>query len=129
MHERSRRGKFLVSDEDTREAERAFQQRSKRSRAMDKAFRAPIARDLETWKNNQRGLDFPGVDTPRDDPQHGVADFPTPTGRAKLAQGRGDVAVDMEPANDEPPLGDIGMMPDDQFDDLKIGLDLDLDTL
>jgi hypothetical protein len=35
----------------------------------DNAKRAPVTTDLELWKDNKGRLDFPGVDTPSDDPE------------------------------------------------------------
>jgi len=43
--------------------------RSQEAARADKAKRAPVTTDFDKWKNNKSGLDFPGVDTPSDDPK------------------------------------------------------------
>jgi len=43
--------------------------RSQNAAIADKSKRAPVTTDLERWKENKGELDFPGVDTPSDDPQ------------------------------------------------------------
>lgn len=37
--------------------------------AADKGHRAPITTDFDEWQANKSRLDFPGVDTPTDDPE------------------------------------------------------------
>jgi hypothetical protein len=63
-----------ISDKDTAEAR--FQSslnrgigRSQNAAVADKGKRAPVTTDVERWKDNKGELDFPGVDTPTDDPQ------------------------------------------------------------
>lgn len=70
----TRRGDYLVKREHLREAREAFEKRSEGSQARDLLSRAPIEPDLEEWKDNQRGFDFPGVDTPTDRPRRAVLD-------------------------------------------------------
>jgi len=43
--------------------------RTQEAAAADKGHRAPITTDLEEWRANKSRLDFPGVDTPTDDPE------------------------------------------------------------
>jgi hypothetical protein len=43
--------------------------RSQEAAAADKGKRAPVTTDYERWKDNKGELDFPGVDTPTNDPQ------------------------------------------------------------
>ena len=43
--------------------------RSQEAAAADKGKRAPVTTDYERWKKNKGELDFPGVDTPTDDPK------------------------------------------------------------
>lgn len=78
-----RRGDFTVLESDLEAAEDAFSERSKGSRKRDKATRAPIAPDFETWKRHQRGLDYPGVDTPTDRPRQSFHDAPLPGDTAR----------------------------------------------
>lgn len=43
--------------------------RSQNAAIADKSKRAPVTTDFDRWKENKGELDFPGVDTPSDDPQ------------------------------------------------------------
>jgi hypothetical protein len=70
-----------------RKAREAFNKRSRGSRARDRMSRAPIETDYEVWVDNQRGLDFPGVDTPRDDPRQAFLD-------ARFGEGGDDAVLD-----------------------------------
>lgn len=76
-------GDFTVTERDMEAAERVYSKRSKGSRSRDSSFRAPIASDLESWKEDPRGLDFPGVDTPTGRPRHAAYDSPLPGDTAK----------------------------------------------
>ena len=63
-----------IGDKDTAEARfdssiRKGIGRSQNAAIADKAKRAPVTTDVERWKENKGELDFPGVDTPTDDPQ------------------------------------------------------------
>lgn len=72
---KERRGDFLVPNEDIEAAEAVFTERSPRSQAIDRAHRAPITTDIETYRRSGgRGVDFPGVDTPTEDPKASVLD-------------------------------------------------------
>jgi len=62
-----------IGDKDTAEARfdssiRKGIGRSQNAAIADKAKRAPVTTDVERWKENKGELDFPGVDTPTDDP-------------------------------------------------------------
>jgi hypothetical protein len=66
--------KTEISDKDTAAAR--FQSslnrgigRSQNAAIADKGKRAPVTTDVERWKENKGELDFPGVDTPTDDPK------------------------------------------------------------
>lgn len=80
-----RKGDYVVPEADVNRAERAFAERSPRSRRVDKKFRAPIVTSYGYWSRHQRGTDYPGVDTPTDDPEMAVTDQPGPRGRARMA--------------------------------------------
>jgi hypothetical protein len=74
-----RKGDFRVPQDDLERAEDAFQERNEYSKGFDKALRAPITTNVEVYENvNGRGLDFPGVDTPTEDPRQGLLDAPFP---------------------------------------------------
>jgi len=63
-------GDFMVgfADQDKARARNDARSRSKEAVRQDDRKRAPITTDLERWKNNKSGLDFPGVDTPTQNP-------------------------------------------------------------
>jgi hypothetical protein len=91
--DRRRMGDFYVSERALEEAREAFQERSPRSRKGDKALRGPIASDFETWEENQRAMDFPGIDTPTQHPDHGAMDQPLPSGGRSREQEMADVIL------------------------------------
>jgi len=64
-------GEFRVEagDQDKARARNDTFSRSKEAIRQDDQKRAPITTDVERWKNNKSGLDFPGVDTPTQDPK------------------------------------------------------------
>jgi len=69
-------GEFVTEVTDHDKAETKFSTsrnrgigRSQNAAIADKGKRAPVTTDFERWKNNKGELDFPGVDTPTDDPQ------------------------------------------------------------
>lgn len=43
--------------------------RSQNAAIADKSKRAPVTTDYDRWKNNKGELDYPGADTPTEDPQ------------------------------------------------------------
>lgn len=103
-----RKGDFLVPVEDLEEAERVFHERSERSRAMDKALRAGISTSARTYaKLKGRGVDYPGVDTPEEEPRRSLNDPVTPGQKARLAQGKSlDLIIDEQP-HEGPPAGHV----------------------
>lgn len=69
-------GEFKTEISDLDNASARFQSslnrgthRPQEAAAADKGKRAPVTTDLERWKDNKGELDYPGVDTPTDDPQ------------------------------------------------------------
>jgi len=69
-------GEFKTEISDLDNASARFQSslnrgthRPQEAAAADKGKRAPVTTDLERWKDNKGKLDYPGVDTPTDDPQ------------------------------------------------------------
>lgn len=101
---RTRRGDFLVPENDLEQAEDTFAERPPWDRSLDKAFRAPITDDVEEWEENPRALDYPGVDTPSDAPRESIWDFPLPAERARMATGRQD-GVQRSPDPEREPVG------------------------
>ena len=69
-----RRGDWLVPREEMGAAEREMGSWPEGRQARDKLSRAPIEPNYEEWKENSRGFDYPGVDTPNDHPREGLLD-------------------------------------------------------
>lgn len=67
---RTRVGDFWVdfADQDKARARNDPQSRSQEAVRTDEHKRAPITTSLDTWKNAPSAWDFPGVDTPTQDP-------------------------------------------------------------
>ena len=100
----TRRGDFLVPNDDLERAEGVFADRSPRSQAFDRAFREPITEDVEQWERNPNLLDYPGVDTPSDAPRESLWDFPMPAERARYATGQQE-GVRSAPDPERDPVG------------------------
>jgi len=68
---KQRTGDFWVefAAQDKARARNDPRSRSEEAVRQDEQKRAPITTDLEEWKNNKSGLDFPGVDTPTQNPK------------------------------------------------------------
>lgn len=120
-----RYGDYLVDPEERAAAEEAFSERSEGSRARDRLSRAPIELDREYWEEHQRGLDYPGVDTPTDEPRDSVPDMWWAVNTEYRSDGW-DVAV--EPEEPDPMFGslalgivarDAGRPPDDPVSRLR----------
>jgi len=62
-------GDFRVLNADRREAFEFHQDRSETAQEVDENRRAPITTDVEKWKSDPNGFDFPGIDTPRRKPR------------------------------------------------------------
>jgi len=60
--------KVEAGDQDRAEARDTRHERSDHARRMDQHNRAPVTTDVDEWRNNKDRLDFPGVDTPTDQP-------------------------------------------------------------
>ena len=86
VREMVRKGDYLVPKRSLAAAEDAYEERSERSRRVDSRLRAPITTDLEFWQDHQRGYDYPGVDTPSDEPRQAITDHPGLRGRARMAK-------------------------------------------
>lgn len=68
---KTRQGDFMVGfgDLDTARARNDARSRSKEAVRVDEQRRAPITTDVDTWKENPGEFDFPGVDTPTQEPK------------------------------------------------------------
>jgi len=76
-------GDFKVEAKDQSAAEGKFATsmdsgigRSQEAARSDKGKRAPVTTDADEWKANKGTLDFPGVDTPTEDPEAMQQDKP-----------------------------------------------------
>lgn len=69
-------GDFNVFDDDFQEAQQIHQQRSSRERRQDNSKRARVTEDFGLWQSDPDSFDFPGVDTPSDNPRIAPKDKP-----------------------------------------------------
>lgn len=101
-------GDFRVDlrDQDSAEAKHDF--RSQTARRTDRNERAPITTDLDKWKENKAKYDYPGVDTPTEEPGVLPKDFERggPFETSEQASetgggGPGDVPTDPVPRTEE----------------------------
>jgi len=77
--DRVRKGEFVVPEQDLEAAQETFNDRNKQSKNRDRAFRGPITTDVETYQaTNGYLFDYPGVDTPTDEPKQAIGDMPFP---------------------------------------------------
>jgi hypothetical protein len=74
VSERERRGDWLVLPGEAEEAEDAFRERNRFDRAADRATRQPIEPNREVWERRAGAFDYPGVDTPTDEPRYSLLD-------------------------------------------------------
>jgi hypothetical protein len=96
-------GDYVVRREALAEARDAFAERSEGSRARDRLARAPIETDVGEWRENQIGLDFPGVDTPRDEPRKAMLDE-----QRRSLRARSEREKDVVLSEEEQPRGPLG---------------------
>ena len=61
-------GDFSVTDRALEQARDAQSKRSSRSRGVDEEQRAPITTRANVWEENPDEYDFPGIDTPTENP-------------------------------------------------------------
>lgn len=69
-------GGFEVEEDKYEQAQERNAERSPRARDVDKQKRAPVTTNYDQWADNPRFFDFPGIDTPTDDPQRKDSDLP-----------------------------------------------------
>jgi hypothetical protein len=97
---RSRQGDFWVefSDMDKARARNDPRSRSEEAVRTDERKRAPITTDLEQWKQAPGEWDYPGVDTPTQDPKVLPKDFKA-GGRFDTAEFDDSGSADFDDAN------------------------------
>jgi len=92
-----RKGDFLVPEEHFERAQEVHESKSERRQSLDKATRGLVTTDIETYENvNGVLLDYPGVDTPSENPRQQVFDFPFPGELQEATNGEG-LTVDPQP--------------------------------
>lgn len=85
LEDYERRGDYLIPRDTLEEAQEAFERRSPRSQAVDRAMAGSVTTDFSAWRKARgRGLDFPGIDTPSDDPRLGVGSHVMPFERGRV---------------------------------------------
>lgn len=121
-------GDFTVADSAFEYAQEENQERSEAAREADKAKRATITTDASRWANNKSGLDFPGVDTPSNDPDVLPKDLKQSQQPDRTARSRGEMparVTDPTPSrNTEAPevevsrlsSQDISLAPEEAFE-------------
>lgn len=68
--DRVRKGDFLVPKDDFEQAEETFEEKSERRQQADKALRGFVTPSVELYESMGGSVvDYPGVDTPTEDPQ------------------------------------------------------------
>jgi hypothetical protein len=89
-------GDFTVSDFALNFARDKQATRSEEARALDEEKRAPVTTDAGEWAQNPSQLDFPGIDTPTENPHLLPKDLMDPaktdvSAKAKGKSERGDL--------------------------------------
>lgn len=122
-------GDFEVEGEEYEEAQEEFAQQSPEAKRVDKRRRAPITTNEDVYAQEPGRYDFPGVDTPTQDPKALPKDYKAGDPRTtevneeeEVAQGR------TEPQSEQSNLGtpkvfesmlsdaDVSLAPDEAFD-------------
>lgn len=68
--------KVELGDKDRAEVRDTKHERTDEARRIDQQRRAPITLDVEQWINNKDRFDYPGVDTPTNEPDAKEKDLP-----------------------------------------------------
>jgi len=89
-------GDFTVADAALDFASEQNSERSEAAREADRAKRAPVTTDANAWASDKSGLDFPGVDTPTDEPSVLPKDLMQSNQPDRTAQSRGDTPPGFE---------------------------------
>jgi hypothetical protein len=92
------RGDFIIRRSALEEASERQSERPKRARQTDKARRAPVTTSVEAWVSDPEQLDFPGIDTPREEPPVLPKDLKDPRPTATTSP---DKLVDPNPRQEE----------------------------
>lgn len=101
-------GDFRVEagDQDKARARNDTFTRSEEAIRQDEQKRAPITTDVEKWKDNKSKFDFPGVDTPTQDPNALPKDYKAGDPRTTEVDEEQEVATDT--GNNLPFMREIG---------------------
>lgn len=115
------RGDFAVSDFEAEFAEDKQDARSDRSKDVDAQKRAPVTTNAQAWASDMDDLDFPGVDTPRADPNVLPKDLMDPAPTNLTARAGDDVPAETREVSaaelERQALSkqDISLAPDEAF--------------
>jgi len=105
---KTKQGDFMVGfgDLDRARARNDPRSRSEEAVRMDEQKRAPVTTNYEKWKDNPARWDFPGVDTPTQDPKALPKDYKAGDPRTTDVNEEEEVATST--GNDLPFMRDIG---------------------
>lgn len=116
-------GDFTVSDFGLEFARDKQESRSKESRSQDRNKRAPITTDAGAWADNPDELDYPGIDTPSENPDVLPKDLMHPAKTDVAADARGETGgtgVDQIPSGEAErsrlAATDISLAPGEAFE-------------
>jgi hypothetical protein len=70
-------GDFEIDRREYNRAEEFQEERSSKARRVDARRRAPVTDEITTWKSDPSHYDYPGIDTPSDEPGRQERDLPT----------------------------------------------------
>jgi len=77
--DRVRKGEFIVPQDGLETAQDVFADRDPQSQDRGKGARGPITTDVRVYElTNGILFDYPGVDTPTENPKQAIADMPFP---------------------------------------------------
>ena len=112
-------GDFIVSTRSFEDAREENRERNIEERAADSGKRAPITTSFAKWRANKDELDFPGVDTPTDEPKLLPKDLKTDRKPRTLVgepdEHAGPVANQIPDSIDDPRLDPLAENEDELF--------------
>lgn len=115
------RGDFAVSEFEAEFVEDKQEARSGRSKDVDAQKRAPVTTNAQAWASDMDDLDFPGVDTPKENPNVLPKDLMDPNPTNLTARASDDVPAETrevsaaELERQDLSRRDISLAPDEAF--------------
>jgi len=89
------KGDFTVADASLTAAKRIHNDRTTAAEALDESLRAPVTTSIDAYRDDPDGLDFPGVDTPQENPRVLPKDLKDTAPTKTRADVSGDVPTDI----------------------------------